>query len=163
MPWAPSPTAKARPTRLPAPVTGATRPRSCTLTPGRKMTGGARRAPHSLCDEGFVIPAGSQSALGNDLILAVEPGERNVHHPQCPPAFGHSVPVRPATRYQSEVLDERREPRDILGVLTRMSHFDAVQAEGDERLDALAVARLAGVREDRQTARGMNHRDGVAD
>ena len=43
-----------------------------------------------------------------------------------------------------------------------MLHLDAIEPERDERFDALARASRAGVRQDRETAGGVHHRDRLA-
>ena len=73
------------------------------------------------------------------------------------------MPVGATTRRRGRAA--RTSAREACGVLrrvTRMLHLDAVEAERGERLEPLARAAGAGMREHGETARRVDHRDRVA-
>ena len=95
---------------------------------------------------------GSLRARANATILSLEPLGRHAHHAERARPFGRAVPIGSAARHQRKVLDQRAEPRDVFGRMTRVPDFDAVDPLRDERLDAFARARV------RRDARGSRAR-----
>ena len=72
------------------------------------------------------------------------------------------MPVAATTRHEMELLDDAAQAVRVARGVARVLHFDAVEPLGDERLDARARAAGARVREHRDAARVVDHRDRVA-
>jgi len=73
------------------------------------------------------------------------------------------MPVRAATRHETEVIDKRREPRDILARVARVAHLDTVHPISNECFHSLARSALRRMRENGEAAGAMNQRDRVND
>src|SRR5215218_1923380 len=114
----------ARPTRRPAPVTSATRPVR------RSLASGGRGTTERL----------------DPLVLSAQPFARHVHHPDGARPVGRAVPVGATARDESELVDRRAHPRDVLRGVRWMLDLDAVEAERGQRLDTLARAARARMR-----------------
>src|SRR5688572_21262768 len=140
IPRVPSANAMARPTRRPAPVTSATRP--------------ARASPAS--------GGGCTAERLDPLVLAAQPVDRHVHHADRAWPVRGPMPVGAPAGDETELVDAGAQARDFVRRVRRMLHLDAIEPEPDECFDALAGASRAGVREDRQTARGVYHGDRFA-
>ena len=54
---------------------------------------------------------------------------------------------------------ERREPADILATVTRMTHFDAIETNLNERLEPRPQSTCAGMRPHRDSARPVGELD----
>src|SRR6185437_517446 len=111
----------------------------------------------------LATPAALRSARLHAAILPREPFGGHVHHPEEPRTFRGAVPIRAATRHQSVMLDEREQPGDVFRRMTGMSHFDPVDSRARERFDALPGTGMRGMREHRDSAGAMDHRDAIAD
>lgn len=122
----------------------------------------ARRHQRSGNAHGLVVAA-AHDAFGDTMILALEPRGRNAHPSEDPIAFREAVPVGTAARDEAEKIDQCAKARGILGGMAGMPNFDTIETSRHECLDALARARLAGVREHREASGVVYHLDGLSD
>src|SRR5450759_1366674 len=143
MPALPSASAITRPTRVPAPVTSATRPSSSI---SRSSWRAGRR-----CD------------CSHFLILPLEPFERHVHYSEAARSVRCSVPIRSTARHEVEEISERLKPLDVFRRMAGMLYLQTIESRRDQGLEPLASAAVARVRPDRQRAGLMRDRDRALD
>src|SRR3954462_3601000 len=143
MPALPSASAMTRPTRVPAPVTRATRPFSSTRSFPSCVGGGCERS--------------------YPFVLSLEPFDRNVHHSKPAGTLGRPVPIRSATGDQAEEISERRQTLHVFGGMTRMPDLDSVEPCCDQRLQPLTTSIAGWMRPDRDRSSFMRDRDGILD
>src|SRR5437762_673468 len=132
MPALPRASAMTRPTRVPAPVTRATRPSSST-------------SRSSLARPG--------SSCRQSLVLFFQPLERDVHYTESTRTFRCAVPVGPAALHQAEEICQSQEALHVFRRMAGMPYLDAVETRGDQRFEPFPPSAVARMRPHRQCPR----------
>src|SRR4051812_18316504 len=115
-----------RPTRVPAPVTRATRPfRSMRSSPLGVRSGGESGYPP---------------------ILFPEPFSGDVHHPQAPGSVVRAVPVRATARKKVEEICESLQPLHVFSGVTGMPYLDSIEPGGHEGFQPFSASAVTRVR-----------------
>src|SRR5258705_7530311 len=143
MPALPRASAITRPTRVPPPVTRATRPSiSIRSSWSCRWRRGERR---------------------DFLVLLVQPLRRHVHHSKPARSIARTVPIGAAARDESKEIGERLQTLYVFTGVAGMPDLDAVESRRDEGLEPLTSSTISWVRPDRQRPRLVSNDDRILD